>query len=188
MSFIRHPVLLVVEALALATSGGLVREGFRRAEARSQGPMDMTLAVLGENERADGSWEGVDLLRHPDRPAQRFQLSLRVERRARVSLDVVESEEVARLFPEEKREAVLEPGRWYALPSPRGFYELAGRVHLRLNVVPVAVESSGYEPADPVGPPSTVTFRLSDGAPFQTTRQAFEGRGATRLELHLRAP
>jgi hypothetical protein len=150
--------------------------------------MELPLAVLGENERVDGSWEGVDLLRHPGEPVQRFQLSLRVEQRARVSLDVVEGEEVARLFPEEKREAILDPGRWYALPSPRGFYELAGRVHLRVNVVPVGAESRGHEPAEPVGPPSTLTFRLSDGAPFQTTRQAFTGRGATRLELQLRAP
>lgn len=188
MRFLRHPWLLLLEAVASAAIGGLLREGYLRADARGRAPMEMTVTVLGETERLDGSWEGADLLARPDATAQRFQISLRVERRARVSLDAVEGEDVSRLFPQEKREAILEPGRWYAIPGPRSFYDLQGRVHLRLNVSPADRAGLPFEPADAVGPPSTVTFRLSDGAPYQLTRQGFVARGAARLELHLRAP
>ena len=188
MSWLRHPVMLLVEAVASAAIGGMLREGFLHADARGRAPMELTLSVLGETERRDGSWEGTDLLAHEDAPAQRFQLSLRVDRRARVSLDAVEGKDTSRLFPSEKREAILEPGRWYAIPGPRTFYELAGRVHLQLNVAPVDRADQPYQPADAVGPPSLVTFRLSDGAPYQLTRQDFTARGAARLELELRAP
>lgn len=188
MSWLRHPLLLLVEAVASAAAGGMMREGFLRAEARGRAPMEITVTVLGESERLDGSWEGVDLMANPDAAAQRFQVSLRVEKRARVSLDAVEGKDASRLFPQEKREAILEPGRWYAIPGPRTFYDLAGRVHLRLNVSPVDMAGAPFEPADAVGPASLVTFRLSDGAPYQLTRQDFAARGAARLELDLRAP
>ncbi|HEY8210666.1 MAG TPA: hypothetical protein VIG99_24450 [Myxococcaceae bacterium] len=188
MSFLRHPVLLLVEAVVSAAIGGMLREGFLRAEARGRAPMEITVTVMGETERLDGSWEGADLLANPDATAQRVQISLRVEKRARVSLDAVEGKDVSRLFPQEKREAILEPGRWYAIPGPRTFYDLAGRVHLRLNVAPLDRPDSPFEPADAVGPASLVTFRLSDGSPYQLTRQDFAARGAARLELDLRAP
>jgi hypothetical protein len=170
---LRHPLLLLAEAVASALVGGMLREGLLRADARGRAPMEMTVTVLGETERLDGSWEGADLLARSDATAQRFQISLRVERRARVSLDVVEGKDVSRLFPQEKREAVLEPGRWYAIPGPRTFYELQGRVRLHLNVAPADRADQSFQPADAVGPPSLVTFRLTDGAPYQLTRQGF---------------
>ena len=188
MSFLRHPLLLLAEAVASAAIGGMLREGFLRAEARGRAPIEITVTVLGESERLDGSWEGTDLLARSDATAQRFQISLRVERRARVSLDAVEGKDISRLFPQEKREAILEPGRWYAIPGPRTFYEIAGRVHVRLNVAPVDMTGQSWEPADAVGPASLVTFRLSDGSPYQLTRQDFAARGAARLDLELRAP
>ncbi|HVE85669.1 MAG TPA: hypothetical protein VND93_22600 [Myxococcales bacterium] len=188
MSLLRHPLLLLLEAVVSAAVGGMLREGFLRAEARGKAPMEMTVSVLGETERLDGSWEGADLLARGDATAQRFQISVRVEQRARVSLDAVEGGDVSRLFPQEKREAILEPGRWYAIPGPRTFYELAGRAHLRLNVTPADRTGLAPEPADAVGPPSLVTFRLSDGSPYQLTRQSFVARGAARLQLELRAP
>ena len=185
---LRHPLLLLVEAVASALVGGMLREGFLRADARGRAPMEMTVTVLGETERLDGSWEGADLLARSDATAQRFQLSLRVERRARVSLDAVEGKDISRLFPQEKREAILEPGRWYAIPGPRTFYELAGRVRLHLNVAPADRADQSFQSADAVGPPSLVTFRLTDGAPYQLTRQSFVAGGAARLVLDLRAP
>lgn len=188
MSFLRHPLLLLVEAVASAAIGWMLREGFLRADARGRAPMEITVTVLGETERPDGSWEGKDLLANTEATAQRFQISLRVEKRARVSLDAVEGKDISRLFPQEKREAILEPGRWYAIPGPKTFYDLAGRVHLRLNIAPLDRADSSFEPADAVGPASLVTFRLSDGSPYQLTRQDFAARGAARLELDLRAP
>jgi len=185
---LRHPLLLLVEAVASALVGGMLREGFLRADARGHAPMEMTVTVLGETERLDGSWEGADLLARSDATAQRFQISLRVERRARVSLDAVEGKDISRLFPQEKREAILEPGRWYAIPGPRTFYELAGRVRLHLNVAPADRADQSFQSADAVGPPSLVTFRLTDGAPYQLTRQSFVAGGAARLVLDLRAP
>lgn len=186
--FFRHPLLLLVEAVASTLIGGMLREGFLRADARGRAPMEMTVTVLGETERLDGSWEGADLLARGDASAQRFQISLRVERRSRVSLDAVEGKDTSRLFPSEKREAILEPGRWYAIPGPRTFYELAGRVRLHLNVAPTDRTDQSFQPADAVGPPSLVTFRLTDGSPYQLTRQDFVAKGAVRLELDLRAP
>jgi len=188
---LRHPLLLLAEAVASALVGGMLREGFLRADARGRAPMEMTVSVLGETERPDGSWEGADLLARSDATAQRFQISLRVERRARVSLDAVEGKDTSRLFPQEKREVILEPGRWYAIPGPRTFYELAGRVRLHLNVAPAdCTDRAGQspQPAGAVGPPSLVTFRLTDGAPHQLTRQSFAAGGAARLVLDLRAP
>jgi hypothetical protein len=47
MSLLRHPWLLLVEAVASALIGGMMREGFLRAEARGRAPMEVTVSVLG---------------------------------------------------------------------------------------------------------------------------------------------
>src|SRR5687768_1083355 len=108
---IRHPVLLALEVAAAVAVWGIARSSAAVSDD-GQAPLAFSVALLGENERPDGSWQGVDLLEEPGFPAQRFQLSVRVQQRARLSLDVVEGDEVGRLYPDEGKEAVLEPGRW----------------------------------------------------------------------------
>src|SRR5262249_29243954 len=155
---------------------------------RANAPTEVAVALLGETERPDGSWDGVDLVAHPLAPAQRFQVNVRVERRTRFSLDAIEGEDVARLFPDEQREIILEPGRWQPVAAPKSCYALAGRVRLRMNLAPIERFTTTAELAEATGARAPITLRLSDGATFQTTRQTFEGKSRSRVEFDLRAP
>ena len=62
MRLFRHPALLALEAVASVAVAGIWQTGLARAAAESAAPMEMAMAALGEYERADGSWVGVDLL------------------------------------------------------------------------------------------------------------------------------
>ena len=157
-----------------------------RTPHRDPGRVELSLALLGERELPDGSWQGADLLARPEAPAQRFQLTLRPDRDLRVVLEARAPDgTVARIFPAPGKEGVLAHGQSYALPGPQAFYALEGKVLLVLTASPVRasslpatlVRALALEP----GPP----LPLSDGARVQVQSARLAAQGPLRLELPL---
>ncbi|MHB8876426.1 MAG: hypothetical protein ACYC8T_22255 [Myxococcaceae bacterium] len=181
---IRHPVLVVFQlacAFAIAAVGHFTQAAGRE---RSEAPLTFALSVLGETETPEGGWEGADLLVDPGQRAERFQFTVRADRRARVTLDVVEDGQVRRIFPAVGQEGVLTPGRFYALPGPSAFYELDGEAHLRLTVsLPDGTPTP--TPAAAVGRFAQVRYPLSDGAKHPTSQRLFRAAGAGTLDFDL---
>ena len=181
---IRHPALVAFQlacAAGIAAATHLARANER---AVAQAPLTFSLAVLGETETPEGAWEGVDLLRFPDGRAERFQLTVRTSRAARVTLDALEEGGPRRVFPALGADPVFAKGRSYALPGPTQFYELDGAARLRLTVTPVDATAKPAL-ADPAGATQQVRYPLSDGAKFEVTQGLFRAAGAGVLELHL---
>jgi hypothetical protein len=185
---IRHPVLVVFQCACAAAIAAVGHYATAAEKARDEAPLTFALSVLGENENRDGAWEGLDLLANPGQRAERFQLTVRPDRAARVTLDVLEEGGPRRIFPALNQDPVLAKGRSYALPGPSEFYELDGNARLRLTVTPASAATQAPEPrlADPAGAATQVRFPLSDGAKFDTSQRTFRARGAGVLELDLR--
>ena len=184
---IRHPLLVVFQFACAAAIAAVSHFAAAAEKACEEAPFTFALSVLGENENRDGAWEGLDLLESPDHRAERIQFTVRPERAARVTLDVLEEGGPRRLFPALGQDPVLAKGRSYALPGPSEFYELDGAARLRLTVTPATASGQGLEPrlADVAGAATRVRFPLSDGAKFETSQRLYRARGAGRLELDL---
>lgn len=184
---IRHPVLVAFQFACAAAIAAVGHYATAAEKARDEAPLTFALSVLGENENRDGAWEGVDLLADPGQRAERFQFTVRPDRAARVTLDVLEEGGPRRLFPALGQDPVLTKGRLYALPGPSEFYELDGSARLRLTVTPASAGPEAPEPrlADPTGAATKARFPLSDGAKFDTSQRLFRARGAGMLELDL---
>jgi len=158
------------------------------APARAPGKVDLTLAVLGERELPDGSWEGVDLLAQPGARAQRFQLTVRPERDLRLVLEARAPDgTLQRIFPEPGKEGVLAQRKAYALPGPQAFYALEGEARLVLTASPLRRSAAPVQPVEP-GPQSLLpgpTLPLSDGTRVTVQSARLSSGGPLRLELRL---
>ncbi|HEY3447039.1 MAG TPA: hypothetical protein VGK67_11775 [Myxococcales bacterium] len=157
----RHPALRLFQLLCAATVTVIA------AIARPLPPppeRPVWMSVLGESERADGSWAGVDLLQTPDASIDRFQITLRPERAVRVRLEAVTDGQTEQLYPAHAGDAVLGGGRSWAMPGPRSFFEVRGHARLRL-VVAAENNSPGADiPARLSGAVHAVTLPLTDGS------------------------
>src|SRR5438874_2570994 len=106
---IRHPLLRAAQSVAASAAIALV--AVRPAPATN---VRFSLAAMGERERPDGSWEGVDLLRGRAEPIDRFQLTLTPETDARAQVEA----QAADGSWEPLYEGTLAGHRGYALPAP----------------------------------------------------------------------
>ena len=176
---IRHPLLRTAQAVAALAACALVAA---RATAIKPEAVSFTLAVLGERERSDGAWDGVDLLRTPAGSVDRFQLNLTPDTDARALLEAQASDGTwERLYL-----GTLAGHRDYALPAPHAFFAVQGRVRVRLTLSRMSAPPAEPLPAMVFGIDTGPPFPLSDGAPFRVTRTRFTSGRAASLELHLR--
>lgn len=181
---IRHPILLAAEALCAALIALLGQLGMNRPKPQPA-PLGFALTALGEEEQPDGSWQGADLLRTPGAPVDRFQLTIRPDAAAQLTIDVIDEAGAHRLFPEPGRDGTVTPGRVYALPSPHGFYELDGSARLRVALQPPGTIARG--PAQPLPDPAIVRpYPLSDGSHFSAGERAYAAPEGGAVELELR--
>jgi hypothetical protein len=180
---IRHPILRVLQlllAVALSLLGALVQARPRPASPE----LSFALSVLGETEGADGSWNGVDLIVQPDRPAERFQINVRPTQAARMWIDELSPQGEQRLYPALGEQGVLQPGKVYALPGPHTFYERDGEVHLKLTLVPLDSTAVSAPPAVPAGRGEARNRRLSDGTHFSVSEALYRGQTGASVDLH----
>ena len=157
----RHPTLRLFQLMCAvtATAGASLA---RPLPAPPEKPV--WVSVLGESEREDGSWTGFDLLQSPEAQIDRFQITLRPERRVRVRLEAVTSQGTEQLFPARAGDAALAAGRAFALPGPRTFFELRGQARLRLFVA-LENDTPGAEiPVRLAGIKRQVRYPLTDGS------------------------
>jgi hypothetical protein len=180
---IRHPFLRVLQLLlgiALSLLGALVQ-----ARPRPVSPdMSFGLSVVGESESADGSWNGVDLLVEPGRPAERFQLNVRPTQAARMWIDEVSADGVHRLYPPLGEQGVLKADKVYALPAPHAFYERDGQVHLRVTLIPVDSSATSAPLGVAAGHGEARNPRLSDGSHFTVSEALYRGESGASVDLH----
>jgi hypothetical protein len=142
--------------------------------------VDFSLAAIGERERADGSWEGADLLRDSTAKIDRFQLTLTPDDEVRL---LVEAQSPAGSW-ERLYLGTLSAHRDYALPAPHTFFGVQGDARVRLTVSRLRKQTS----ATPAlageiqqGPP----LPLTDHTPFRVSRVRFSGEHASTVELSL---
>jgi hypothetical protein len=168
--------LLVIGAAAVAA----------RIYARNHpGPtgMEFALSVLGERSDPDGAMAGVDLLKHPDRAFDGFQIAVTPTTRARVIVDEMGSEGTRRLYPDPSQSGLLSGGRTYALPGAHAFYERHGKVRVRVTVLP---EAGGPDSvAEVFGPEGMESLLLGNGQPFATSSRLYHAAQGGRVELEL---
>jgi hypothetical protein len=178
---IRHPFLRVAQAILASVAGALVAVQTSEA-ARRPSAVSFSLAAVGERERADGSWEGVDLLRQSQGAVERFQLTLTPDTDARALLEAQAPDGAwERLYL-----GTLAGHRDYALPAPHAFFGVQGEVRLRLTIsrvhAPAARPLPALMGATEAGPP----LPLSDGAPFRAGRARLSSERAATVELRVR--
>ncbi len=184
----RHPLLRLLQLLCAATSVLLAALAGARPRAAPRPFHTFTMSLVGEREREDGSWEGVDLLTSPQASIERAQLQLRVQTPSRLYVDAVEEGQVRALFPQVGESNIVRPGALYAVPGPTAFYDVRGNPTLRVTLIPLSSEGEDdneAEPARRVGGLARVGMALTDGATFQVLEGAFRAQGAARLELPL---
>lgn len=140
-----------------------------------------SLAAVGERERAEGSWEGADLLRDATVAIDRFQLTLNADDEVRLLVEAQSSPDGSweRLYL-----GTLLAHRDYALPAPHTFFGVQGNARVRLTVSRLRK----WEPPTPahageiqLGPP----LPLSDHTPFHAGRVRFGASRAATVELSL---
>jgi hypothetical protein len=173
---IRHPLLRAARSVAASAAVALV--AVRPAPDSRVG---FSLAAMGERERLDGSWEGVDLLRGWAQPIDRFQLTLTPDTdvSARVEAQAADGS-WERLY-----QGTLAGHRQYALPAPHSFFGVQGNARVRVTLSRIHAPPS--EPQTAVastiesGPP----LPLSDGSPFRPTRVRYSADRGAMLELQL---
>ena len=183
---IRHPLLLVGQALCGLAMAAVAQSASSRPAPQVE-PASFALALLGENERADGSWKGVDLGASADPRAQRFQINLRPATFVRASLDVVGPDgKMERLFPTFGKTGLLDANKTYALPGPRAFYQLVGRSRLRLTITSARVHG---EPKTSMatfrGVQRTRTLPLSDGSKVEVVERDFSAAESGSVDIDL---
>lgn len=143
----------------------------------------VALSFLGQRERPDGSWEGVDLLRDNSARIQRAQLSLRLEHAAEVTLEAVDETGRHTLYPPPGSPARLKADRTYAFPAPGSFYEVDGTARLRLTVRPLGAMAPPAPLVASGGNAQPRRARLSDGARFEIDEQPFHAQGSGTIDL-----
>jgi hypothetical protein len=168
---IRHPLLRAGQA---ALSAAAI------AVASSQPKAGFVLAVLGEREQPDGSWEGADLLRNRSTRVDRFQLDLVPDTAVQVRLERQLDEGGPWLGV---YEGPLEAHREYALPSPHAFFAVQGSGRIRLTVAAPGRRRNRAWERVATRPLAPVVLPLSDGAPSSLSRRHFEADGEAVLEL-----
>src|SRR5579862_5643116 len=149
---IRHPFLRAAQAVAASAAAAFVAA--RAAEvAHRPAAVQFSLAAVGERERADGSWEGADLLRDPAAAVDRFQLTLTPDTDARALIEAQAPDgSWERLYL-----GTLAGHREYALPAPHAFFGVQGEVRVRVTLS--RVHAKAAEPREAVageiegGPP-----------------------------------
>jgi hypothetical protein len=144
--------------------------------------IEFALSVLGERTDPDGV-SGVDLLKHPDRAFDGFQVAVTPTTRAHVLIDEISGEGTRRLYPDASQSGLLSGGRTYALPGAHAFYERHGRTRLRVTVLP---ETGGPDSiAEVFGPPGVESLALANGQPFVTSSRLYHAPQGGRVELEL---
>jgi hypothetical protein len=173
---IRHPLLRAAQSVAASAAIALVAvRPFPAANVR------FSLAAMGERERVDGSWEGVDLLRGQAEPIDRFQLTLTPDTdvRARVEAQAVDGSW------EPLYQGTLAGHRQYALPAPHSFFGVQGNARVRLILSRIHAPSSEPQPAVASTAESGPPLPLSDGSPFHPTRVLYSADRTATVDLHL---
>ncbi len=178
----RHPF---VRTFQLACSVAMLLVGLRGpppAEARAPEAMEFGLTVLGERERADGSWEGFDLLSERSSKVDRVQLTIRPARDARILVDALGPDGEQRLFPAFSASPLLEGSTAWALPAPSAFYEVSGQVRLRITLLP---PEGAPAPSEALSSErrQQVVYPLTDGLPFTVTERHYSAADAAVLEI-----
>jgi len=174
---IRHPLLRAAQSVAASAAIALV--AVRPSPAAN---VSFTLAAMGERERVDGSWEGVDLLRGWAQPIDRFQLTLTPDTDVRARVDA----EAADGSWDALYQGTLAGHRHYALPAPHSFFGVQGDARVRVTLSRIHAPPSEPQRAVASAVESGPPLPLSDGTPFRLTRVRYSAdRGAT-LELRLR--
>jgi len=179
-----HATLRLFQLLCLTAIGAI--SALARPAPPPPAPT-VWLTVLGEAERADGSWSGVDLLGGADRRVDRFQVTIRPEAAVHVRLEAVTAQGVEPLYPAHPGEAPLAAGRAVALPGPRSFFEIRGEARLRVVVSPADASGAAESALRPSGTSRMVHYPLTDGAAAQAIEQPFvlDAGGPAALELPL---
>jgi hypothetical protein len=173
---IRHPLLRAAQSVAASAAIALV--AVRPAPASS---VQFQLAAMGERERLDGSWEGVDLLHGWSEPIDRFQLTLTPATDARA---LVESRGADGSW-ERLYEGTLAAHRDYALPAPHSFFGVQGNARVRVTLsrlhAPPSEPQAAIVSSVEAGPP----LPLSDGSPFRPARIRYAADRSAAVELPL---
>jgi hypothetical protein len=168
---------LVMGAVAIAA----------RIYARNHPPpptgVEFALSILGERSDPDGTVTGVDLLKHPDRAFDGFEVAVTPTTSARVVIDEIGSAGTRRLYPDPSQSGLLTGGRTYALPGAHAFYERIGKVRLRVTVLP---EAGGQDAtAEAFGPEGAESLTLANGQPFVASSRLYHAPQGGRVELEL---
>jgi hypothetical protein len=173
---IRHPLLRAAQSVAASAAIALV--AVRPAPAAN---VRFSLAAMGERERLDGSWEGVDLLRGWAEPIDRFQLTLTPDTdvRARVEAQATDG------TWEPLYQGTLAAHRQYALPAPHSFFGVQGDVRVRLTLSRIHAPIVEPQPAVASTAESGPPLPLSDGSPFRPARVHYSADRTATLELQL---
>jgi hypothetical protein len=173
---IRHPLLRAAQSVAASAAIALV--AVRPSPAAN---VRFSLAAMGERERLDGSWEGVDLLRGQAEPIDRFQLTLTPDTdvRARVEAQAADGSW------EPLYQGTLAGHRQYALPAPHSFFGVQGNARVRVILsrihAPISEPQAAVASTAESGPP----LPLSDGSPFRPTRVHYSADRTATLDLRL---
>jgi len=181
---IRHPYWLALEALSAIAIAALGHFATPRAPPEEPA-LHFGLSVLGEREQPDGSWQGADVLANPSSGVNRFQLSVRPEEAAQLTIDAVGEDGIERLFPSPGQSGLMRAGQSYGLPSPKSFYELAGQVRLRITVRPPGTADANLPPAATLPESRMRPYPLSDGAHFLASERTFVAPHGGKVELSL---
>jgi hypothetical protein len=184
MSRWRRPGVRALQgALVLAAAAW----GFHihRGAAAEKSGLEFSVSLLGETSGADGSRHAVDLLAHPDRSADRYQVAVTPTQPSRVMVDEVVAGQERRLYPPAGETGVVAAGRTQALPRTGGFYERRDASRVRLTVIPVGDEAA-LGPAGSFGSPGVETLQLSDGQAHVVSARLYQSpHGATvEADLH----
>jgi hypothetical protein len=171
---IRHPLLRAAQSVAASAAIALV--AVRPAPAANVG---FSLLAMGERERLDGSWEGVDLLRGRAEPVDRFQLTLTPDTDVRARIEAQATDGTwERLY-----QGTLAGHRQYALPAPHSFFGVQGDVRVRVTLSRIHAPPAEPRPAVASTVESGPPLPLSDGSPFRPARVRYSADSTANFEL-----
>ena len=173
---IRHPLLRAAQSVAASAAIALV--AVRPAPAAN---VRFSLLAMGERERPDGSWEGVDLLRGWAEPIDRFQLTLTPDTdvRARVEAQAPDGSW------EPLYQGTLAGHRQYALPAPHSFFGVQGNARIRVTLSRMHAPISEPQAAVASTAESGPALPLSDGSPFRPARVRYSADRTATLDLQV---
>jgi hypothetical protein len=173
---IQHPFLRAAQSVAASAAIALV--AVRPAPAAD---VRFSVAAMGERERLDGSWEGVDLLRGGAEAIDRFQLTLTPDTDVRARIEA----QAADGSWEPLYQGTLAGHRVYALPAPHSFFGVQGDARLRVTLSRIHAPPSDPQTAVASTVESGPSLPLSDGSPFRPTRVRYSADRTATLRLHL---